>query len=213
VFPASSTTPRYDTATLRRALPLSADSRYASAVALLVADGGSVESAILLDREHFQRTRRNQGARTGCHTGQSGRRCGCRISRQWRKFWEVPNFCSGVQVIRVRHRPIDDIRFIFAEFFSIPQSVPQNAVSCTSYEVLGSLHVSVSCSKTEYTQIHTVEVIGSNPIAPTIFFKGLQATAKRAHSTNLPQFTGSSLRSGPPPEETRLSRTCLIAIA
>jgi hypothetical protein len=155
--------------TLRRALPLSADSRYASAVALLVADGGSVEPAILLDREHFQRTRRNQGARTGCHTGQSGRRCGCRISRQWRKFREVPNYCSGVQVIRVRHRPIDDIRFIFAEFFSIPQSVPQNAVSCTSYEVLGSLHVSVSCSKTEYTQIHTVEVIGSNPIAPTIF--------------------------------------------
>jgi hypothetical protein len=44
---------------LRRALPLSADSRYASAVALLVADGGSVEPAILLDREHFQRTRRN----------------------------------------------------------------------------------------------------------------------------------------------------------
>ena len=154
--------------TLRRALPLSADSRYASAVALLVADGDSVEPAILLDREHLQRTRRNQGARTGCHTGQSGRSCGCRISRQWRMFREVANYCLGVQVIRVRHRPIDNIRFIFAAFFCIPQSVPQNAMSCTSYEVLGSLHVSVSCCKTEYTQIHTVEVIGSNPIAPTI---------------------------------------------
>jgi hypothetical protein len=99
--------------TLRRALPLSADSRYASAVALLVADGDSVEPAILLDREHLQRTRRNQGARTGCHTGQSGRSCGCRISRQWRMFREVANYCLGVQVIRVRHRPIDNIRFYF----------------------------------------------------------------------------------------------------
>ena len=57
----------------------------------------------------------------------------------------------------------------FSAFVSIPQSVPQNGMPCTSCEGLGSLHVSVSCCKTESTHIRTVEVIGSNPIAPTIF--------------------------------------------
>ena len=84
--------------------------------------------------------------------------------------------CSGkwrtiVWVFRLSESvigPLIIFAFIFAAFFCIPQSVPQKAMSCTSYEVLGSLHVSVSCCKTEYTQIHTVEVIGSNPIAPTI---------------------------------------------
>ena len=71
--------------------------------------------------------------------------------------------------------PLIIFAFIFAAFFCIPQSVPRNAMSCTSYEVLGSLHVSVSCCKTEYTQIHPVEVIGSNPIAPTIRINHLQS--------------------------------------
>jgi len=43
----------------------------------------------------------------------------------------------------------------------------QNAISCATSVFLGSSRGLVSCCNIYSCQIHTVEVIGSNPIAPT----------------------------------------------
>jgi len=62
---------------------------------------------------------------------------------------------------------VSDLTYAESRIFLNPQSKPQNAMSCTTCVYLGSLHALVSRCKTKSCQIHTVEVTGSNPVAPT----------------------------------------------
>ena len=55
--------------------------------------------------------------------------------------------------------------------------------------------------------LHTVEVIGSNPIAPTIFIKGLRGICPKIRSTvRSTQFIESSPKPFPIPSGTPLAR-------
>ena len=64
--------------------------------------------------------------------------------------------------------------FVGTRWYPIPsqQLNQQNAMSCATCVFLGSSRSLVSRCKAYSGQIHTVEVTGSNPVAPTIFSKG-----------------------------------------
>ena len=73
---------------------------------------------------------------------------------------------------------------------------------------LWALNSAVEC------HLHTVEVIGSNPIAPTILFKGLGVPGRKARSTNRSTNSLNHLRSHSHfLQECPLRGSCFIPVA
>ena len=69
-----------------------------------------------------------------------------------------------------------------------PQPSPHNAMSCTTSAYFSSPRGLLSRWKTWYIYSHTVEVVGSNPTAPSISFLGLARNqTPRAQPTTQPQ--------------------------
>src|SRR5258708_39241877 len=61
-------------------------------------------------------------------------------------------------------------------FFSNPQSNPESMMSCTTSAYFGSPRGLLSCCKSYPCHLDTVEVCGSSPHGPTIFFSELAST-------------------------------------
>src|SRR5258708_31014197 len=61
-------------------------------------------------------------------------------------------------------------------FFSNPQSNPESMMSCTTSAYFGSPRGLLSCCKSYPCYLDTVEVCGSSPHGPTIFFSELAST-------------------------------------
>jgi hypothetical protein len=122
------------------------------------------------------------------------------------KSWHRPNRRYPGVYLDMFHDRIKNAETTWAahrssiEAFSNPQPNPQKMMSCTTCRYFGSPRVVVSRCKTYPGYAHTVEVVGSNPTAPTISFLGLAGTSTpRARPTTQPtiRFSLDHLRGHP----------------
>src|SRR6516165_6082939 len=99
----------------------------------------------------------------------------------------VPDFLPGSTLFQLFVKALPSHKSLFA--FLLPgkrlnqQPDQQNAMSCATSVFLGSSRRLASRCKVYPVQIHTVEVIGSNPIAPTNVFWGLERIRKTGQPT------------------------------